>query len=196
MNLLIIGFSGCGKSTQAKLIAQKYGLTHLSMGALLRAEMDQGTEIGQKAKSYVDKGLWAPLEVVFPLIEKEFARINYQNFILDGFPRVVEQAIKIEEFLVSKNSRIDQLIFLDVNPDEIFKRRQAQASQNKRFSDAGRTDETAEAIAQRKKSFEETIAPILNFYQNTNTLFKVDGNRPVEPIFDDIVSKVNSLVNQ
>ena len=103
LNLFIIGPSGCGKSTQAKLIAEKYNLKHLSMGEILREEIASGSGYGLEAKSYVDAGTWAPDDLVFDILINRLSQIDYQNFIVDGFPRVLNQGKIIEFFLKKKN---------------------------------------------------------------------------------------------
>jgi adenylate kinase len=190
LNLFIIGPSGCGKSTQAKMIAEKYNLTHFSMGQLLRDEMASKTELGLKAQAYVDAGTWAPDELVLDILKFNLNKVNNQNFIVDGFPRMVNQGIKIENYLETSGYKMSALILLDVTFEEIMARRQKLGLD---FQDSSRTDNTPEVIAQRQKSYDESIAPIIEHYQSENRLIQVDGNRPIEPIFEDICQKVNSL---
>jgi len=191
-NLFIIGPSGCGKSTQAKLIAEKYSLTHYSMGQLLRDEMASKSELGLKAQSYVDSGTWAPDELVIDILKSNLDKVNNQNFIVDGFPRMANQGIQIEEYLDSKNNPMSYLILLDVTFEEIMTRRQ---NSGQAFQDASRTDNTPEAIAQRQKSYDDTINPIIEHYQSEGKLIKVDGNRQIEPIFNDICQIIDKINN-
>jgi len=192
LNLFIIGPSGCGKSTQAKLIAQKYGLTHLSMGQLLRDEIAAGSEIGLKAKSIVDSGNLVPDEVAFTVLTNNLAKINYQNFIIDGFPRILTQGQFIENFLSDQNQPLDLIIHLDVTFEEIQSRR---AKLGDSFQDPNRTDSTPQAIAARQKFYNDNNDLIMDYFQSKNLLFRTDGNRPIEPIFNDICQKINSLEN-
>jgi len=190
LNLFIIGPSGCGKSTQAKLIAQQYGLTHLSMGQLLRDEIAAGSEIGLKAKAIVDSGNLVPDEVAFTVLTNNLAKINYQNFIIDGFPRILTQGQFIENFLSNQNQPLDQIIHLDVTFEEIQARR---ARLGDSFQDQSRTDSTPEAIAARQKFYDDNNDLIMDYFQSKDLLFRTDGNRPIEPIFEDICKKINSL---
>jgi len=190
LNLFIIGPSGCGKSTQAKLIAQKYGLTHLSMGQLLRDEIAAGSEIGLKAKAIVDSGNLVPDEVAFNVLTSNLAKINYQNFIIDGFPRILTQGQFIENFLSSQNQPLDQIIHLDVTFEEIQARR---ARLGDSFQDQSRTDSTPEAIAARQKFYNDNNDLIMDYFQSKNLLFRTDGNRPIDPIFQDISDKIDKL---
>lgn len=190
LNLFIIGPSGCGKSTQAKLIAEKYGLTHLSTGQLLRDEIASQSELGLKAKSFIDGGNLVPDEIVFDILTTNFSKLNNQNFIVDGFPRMLSQGQFIENYLSSQNQPLDQIIHLDVTFEEIQARRAARGVE---FQDANRTDSTPEAIAARQKFYDDNNGLIMDYFQNKNLLFRVDGNRPIEPIFEDICQKINSL---
>ncbi|HPD44571.1 MAG TPA: nucleoside monophosphate kinase [Candidatus Woesebacteria bacterium] len=195
MNLFIIGPSGCGKSTQAKLIAEKYGLTHFSMGQLLRDEMAEQSVLGLEAKVYVDQGRWVPNPLIYRILTAKLETVNNQNFIIDGFPRHFDQGVMMEQYLTSKQQAIDAIIHLDVTFEEIIKRRTIQAEAGHRFSNVGRTDETPASIAARQKSYEETINPILDYFQSKNKLWRIEGNRPIDPIFADICSLINTKLN-
>jgi len=190
LNLFIIGPSGCGKSTQAKLIAEKYGLTHLSTGQLFRNEIASASEIGLKAKEYIDRGEFVPDSILIPLVEQNLEKLNNSNFIIDGTPRRVNQGVEIHNYLKEKSSDISLLIHLDVTFEEIMSRRQKRGDE---FQDLSRSDNTPEAIAGRQKSYDETINPIKDYFKSVDKLFEVDGNRPIEAIFIDICQKINSL---
>jgi adenylate kinase len=190
LNLFIIGPSGCGKSTQAKLIAAKYGLTHLSMGQLLRDEIVAASELGLKAKSFIDSGTLVPDDVAFAILTTNLAKINNQDFIIDGFPRILTQGQFIENYLATQSQPLDLIIHLDVTFEEIQARR---AKMGVSFQDQNRTDSTPEAIASRQKFYDDNNGLIMDYFASKNLLFRVDGNRPVEPIFDDIAQKVNNL---
>lgn len=190
LNLFIIGPSGCGKSTQAKLVAEKYNLQHLSMGQLLRDEIRAGTGFGLEAKSYIDQGTWVPDDLVFDVLVSKLKELNYQNFIIDGFPRMLNQGKIVEFFLKKQNQPFSLLIHLDVTFAEITARRQKLGLD---FQDADRSDNTPEAIAARQKSYDDTIIPIKEYFSGKNLLFDVDGNRPVEPIFEDICLEIDKI---
>lgn len=192
LNLFIVGPSGCGKSTQAKLLAQKYNLTHYSTGQLLRDEIVSCSEIGLKAKEYIDKGIWVPDEIVINILESSLSKIGNQNFIVDGFPRMLAQGQIIESYLQSVNQPLSALIFLDVTYEEIMARRQRLGET---FQDADRTDNTPEAVAQRQRSYNETINPIIDYFSASGRLIQVDGNRPLEPIFNDICQFIDKINN-
>ena len=190
LNLFIIGPSGCGKSTQAKLIAQKYNLTHLSMGQILRDEMAAGTPEGLEAKSFVNNGILVPEKLTFQLLTGKLNRIGHQNFIIDGFPRNLSQGRYIENFLQQQNQPLDLIIHLDVTFEEISARR---AKMGAEFQDKNRADNTPEAMAARQKFYDDNNDAIMNYFASKNLLFRVDGNRPIEPIFADIDEKISTL---
>ncbi len=190
LNLFIIGPSGCGKSTQAKLIAVKHGLTHLSMGQLLRDEIAAGSVEGLQAKNYIDNGNLVPEELSYKVLTNALIKINNKDFIIDGFPRTFLQGQFIENYLITQNESLDLIIHLDVTFEEIQSRRAAMGTE---FQDKNRTDNTPEAMAARQKFYDENNGLIMNYFQPKNLVFRVDGNRPIEPIFADIDQKISTL---
>ncbi len=191
LSLFIIGPSGCGKSTQAKLIADKYHLTHISMGQLFRDEIAANSGFGLEAKPYLDQGIWVPDDLTFDILVNKLNSIDTQNFIIDGFPRVLNQGKIMEYFLRKKNLPFSLLIHLDLSFEDIMARRLKSGEE---FQDQSRTDNTPEAIATRQKSYLETITPIREYFESKGKFFNVDGNRPVEPIFEDICLQINNLI--
>lgn len=164
------------------------------MGQLLRDEIAAQTEYGKAAQSYIDKGVWVPDEVTFAVLKNKLESIGNSNFILDGYPRAIAQGPLIEDFLKSKGQDIGLLIHLAVTAEEISRRRTAQAQAGTRFSDAGRSDETPEAIAARQKAYDETINPILDYFRQRDKFIEIDGNRPVEPIYLDICQNIDKIL--
>lgn len=190
LNLFIIGPSGCGKSTQAKLIAEKYKLTHLSMGQLLRDEIAAGSGFGDEAKSYLDGGKLVPDDLIFDILIAKLNSINNQNFIIDGFPRVLNQGKFMEYYLKKKELPFSLLIHLSVTFEEISARRSKLGTE---FQDQGRTDNTPEAIASRQQFYDEGIIPIREYFESKGLFIDIDGNRPIEPIFEDICNEINKI---
>lgn len=190
LNLFIIGPSGCGKSTQAKLIASKYGLTHLSMGQLLRDEIAAGSVEGLQAKSYLDSGNLVPEELSYKVLTNALIKINNKNFIIDGFPRTFLQGQFIENYLTTQNEPLDLIIHLDVTFEEIQARR---AKLGDEFQDKNRTDNTPEAMAARQKFYDENNGLIMNYFEPKNLIYRVNGNRPIQDIFNDIDQKLTTL---
>ncbi|HAP37777.1 hypothetical protein A2574_02830 [Candidatus Shapirobacteria bacterium RIFOXYD1_FULL_38_32] len=193
LNLFIIGPSGSGKSTQAKLIAQKYQLTHFSMGQLLRDEIATNSKLGLDAKKSVDQGTPVPDEIVLPILSQKLISLDNKNFIIDGFPRLVQQGHYIDRFLIDKGQQTSLLIHLLVDFLEIVRRRQL-AGKDFQAEDQDRSDNTPKAIANRQKIlYESNVNPILDYYRNQNKLFEIDGNRPIEPILKDICKKIDTI---
>lgn len=194
LNLFIIGPSGCGKSTQAKLIAQKYQLAHLSAGQLLRDEIESASKMGLEIKAIIDSGNLAPDDVIHALLVQKLQTIDNQNFILDGFPRRLDQGIYIEKYLANKGHPIDSIIHLDLTVEDIRARR-AKAGASFQNEDT-RSDNTPDAILARQKFYDDNNQPIMDYFKSKQKLINVDGNRPIEPIFDDIVSKLDALTSK
>ena len=163
------------------------------MGQLLRDEIASNTKLGLEAKKTVDNGVWTPAEILYPVLINALNKINNQNFILDGFPRIVDQAVFVDAHLDSLGKSSDLLIHLNVSIEEIIKRRKYYG---KKFQKADRNDNTAEAVIQRQKSYNQTINPILEYFQQQNKLFDINGNRPVDPIFADICQKIDLLIKK
>lgn len=194
LNLFIIGPSGCGKSTQAKKIATKYSLTHISMGQLLRDEIASASKLGIDAKKSVDQGIPTPDDIVLPILSSNLQKISNSNFIIDGFPRLISQGHYIDRYLANQGLKTSLLIHLVVDFQEIIKRRQS-AGDNFQIEDQGRTDNSPEIIANRQKIlYEANVGPVLDYYKNAGNLFEVDGNRPIDPIFADICLAIDNLL--
>jgi len=190
LNLFITGPSGCGKSTQAKLIAEKYRLTHISMGQLLRDEISKNSGFGMEAKKYVDEGQLCPDDLIFDILISHLKTIEYKNFIVDGFPRVLNQGRIIEFYLRKNNMPISGVIHLSVTFEEIATRR---AKAGDTFQDKSRSDNTPQDIANRQKFYDDNIDSIRDYFTRKSEFIDVDGNRPIEPIFADIVKAIDKL---
>ena len=190
LNLFLIGPSGCGKTTQAKKVAQKYDLTHISMGQLLRDEIAANSGFGMEAKKYVNEGQLCPDDLIFDILISKLKSIDYKNFIVDGFPRVLNQGRIIEFYLRKNDMPITALIHLSVTFAEITARR---AKMGDGFQEKDRADNTPADIANRQKFYDDNIGPIKDYFVRKSEFIDIDGNRPIEPIFDDIIKAVDKL---
>ncbi|MFA6250936.1 MAG: nucleoside monophosphate kinase [Candidatus Shapirobacteria bacterium] len=193
LNLLIIGPSGGGVSYQAKSLAAKYGLACISMGQLLRDQIDQATEIGQRAKPFIDQGLWVPDEITFTVLKEALSAAGNSNFILDGFPRAFNQGPLLEEYLKGFDQSVNLLIHLNVPFTEIQSRRQSSESLGLHFHQEKRSDDTPVSITNQQKAYADTINPILEYFNLKDLLFQVDGNRTKDDVFNYICQAVDKL---
>ena len=179
MIILIIGPSGSGKGTQAELLAKSFGLATISMGDLLRQEIDTRSELGQKVATYLAAGKWVPAELTWEILKEKLNR-QREGFVLDGFPRLVEQLTMLEEYLRLKQQQINKVVYLQVSEAEAIKRLLGRS----------RNDDKREVIEQRLRSFQETIEPILARVKQQGILAEVDGDRSIQAIHQDIVARL------
>jgi len=194
-NLVIIGPSGGGKGTQAKMIAEKYGLRHISMGVVFRSEMKKGTAYGKEVEDYMNRGEFVPTTLVFKGLAPILELTDYHGFILDGFPRIPDQSKALQDLLAEFKVDLDAVFHLDIKPEVIMARRKADWAKGKSFYKEGaRSDETEESIKNRLAEYEKNIEPILAFYQNKGILHRVNGERPIKDIFKDIVKTIDKQV--
>lgn len=179
MNLIILGPQGSGKGTQAKLLAEKYGLTHLSSGELLRNEAESGSEKGKIIAKLLKTGELLPFETVLDVLEPAFKK-STSGFILDGTPRDVSQAEYLDSFLAERKINIDKVILLDI-PREVSLERLA-----KRAKLENRSDDTPEAIEERLRLYHSKTVPVIEHYRKQGKLLVIDGTPDIETIFKDI----------
>jgi len=190
LNIIICGAPGCGKGTQSDLIVSKYKLKHLSTGDLLRKEIQDKTEIGKEAETYISQGQLVPDEMIIKIISKCIDNISgkYNGVILDGFPRTVAQAEALESFLISRNKTSDLLIDLVVEKDELV------ARLLKRGETSGRSDDNLETIQKRLEVYHEKTAPVNNYYKQSNKYTRIDGMGSIDDIFSRIVNIIEPII--
>ncbi len=191
-NLVFIGASGSGKGTQAKIIAKDYQMVHVSSGDILRQEVAKKTQMGKKMSQYLVKGRWVSDEIICEMIFPRLEKASSQGFILDGSPRTVVQAGLIDDYLKKRGLRIDLVILIKVRPEVVLARREKVVADGKKFQ-TGRNDDNPEIFKKRFKSYMKTIKPILKYYRKKGVLVEIDGERPVEDIYKDIVCKLEKI---
>lgn len=191
INLVLFGPPGAGKGTQSEYIIEKYGLVHLSTGDIFRANIKGQTELGQLAKSYMDKGQLVPNQVTISLLESEVNKHeNAKGFIFDGFPRTTEQADALDAFLASKGMSITIMIALEVEENEL------KARLTERAKTSGRADDAdPKVIEQRIATYNAETMPVKGFYGAQGKLESINGIGTIEEIFETICSKLDA-VNQ
>jgi len=190
--LVIIGPSGGGKGTQAKLIADEYNLTHISMGDLLREQINSGSDLGVKIDSLVKAGKWVPDELVIDVLRPRLEEAMDKGFILDGFPRAQKQIDMLDKILQEKKTDLDVVLFLSIRPEIILARREKVVKSGGKFQE-GRSDDDPEIFKKRFQSYLDTIDPILEEYKKRGILMEIDGERSVEDIFEDIKRELERL---
>lgn len=197
MRLIILGIQGSGKGTQSKLIAEKYHLKHISTGDLLRKEVQEKSPLGEEISSYIDKGNFAPEEVITKLLQKNLPK---DNFLLDGYPRNTEQAKTLD-----KIAKIDKIISLELPEQEVINRLANRFVCRKCKIDYGlnhmpkvqgecdvchgkmekrKDDADISSIKKRVELFNKETLPILSFYKGK--VIRINGNQTVEAVFKEI----------
>ena len=210
MKIIMLGAPGAGKGTQAKKIAEKYGIPHISTGDIFRANIKNQTELGMKAKSYMDQGALVPDELTLELIMDRFTNDDCKNgYVLDGFPRTIPQAEALTKALADKQDAVDYAINVDV-PDEAIVSRMSgrraclacggtyhikfNPTKTEGICDACggelvlRNDDKPETVQKRLDVYHEQTQPLIDYYQNQNILKEVDGTLPLEDVFKAIIA--------
>lgn len=209
MKIIMLGAPGAGKGTQAKKIAGKYSIPHISTGDIFRANIKNGTELGKKAKTYMDQGLLVPDELVVDLVVDRVQQSDCSNgYVLDGFPRTIPQAESLDEALEKLGSKVDFAINVEVPDENIVRRmsgRRACVACGATYhivhippkkegicDNCGkelilRDDDKPETVTKRLKVYHEQTQPLIDYYTNKKILAEVDGTKDMEEVFGDIV---------
>jgi len=186
--ILMIGAPGAGKGTQAQLIAQQFGITHIASGDLLRKNMADGTTIGRTVEELVNKGELVPDSIIMDMLRKPVLAANASGgYVLDGFPRTVEQAEAAYRTAGDLGVGVQIAIHLEVPEDELIRRMLARARG---------ADDTVDVIKHRIKVYEEKTRPLLDYYQQRELLIQVNGARPVGEVTWSIVVQLQRAFKQ
>ena len=210
MKIIMLGAPGAGKGTQAKKIADKYQVPHISTGDIFRANIKNGTELGKKAKEYMDQGLLVPDELVVDLVVDRLAQEDCANgCVLDGFPRTIPQAEALDAALAAKGEAIDYAIDVDVPDENIINRmsgRRACVACGATYhivhiptkvegvcdrcgeSLILRDDDKPETVKKRLDVYHAQTQPLIDYYTAKNVLKSVDGTVDMEEVFQAIVN--------
>lgn len=182
MQVIFFGPPGAGKGTQAKIIEQEYGLCQLSTGDMLRAERASGSELGQRVSALMDAGKLVPDDVVIEMIAKQIdSPACAKGAIFDGFPRTVAQADALAKMLAERGRKIDLVLELKVEDDEILTRIK------KRAAEEGRSDDTVEALKTRLAQYRDYSAKVLPYYQSGNARFvSLNGQQGIDTVTAEI----------
>lgn len=208
MNLILLGPPGAGKGTQAARIIEKYNIPHISTGDIFRENIKNGTELGKKAQEYMNKGQLVPDELVVEIATDRLTADDCKpGFLLDGFPRTVFQAEELDKFLEARGSRIDHVLDIDVNREELMVRLTGRRVCSKCGASyhvvnippekEGICDVCGAELIQRKDDNEETAAnriemynsetkPLIDYYEKAGNIFHIDGTTGLENVFKTI----------
>ena len=202
MNIVLLGAPGAGKGTQGQKLVEDYGFAHISTGDLLRAAVKAGSELGVKAKSYMESGQLVPDQLVIDLVKERLDSDDAKKgFILDGFPRNTAQAVTLDSALADKGVSLDAALLVDVEFSVIVNR----LSSRRTCKDCGytapagvdtcpscggemyqRDDDKPETIQKRLDVYESQTAPLVEYYKGKGLLVSVDGDRPVDEVYADV----------
>ncbi len=209
MKIVMLGAPGAGKGTQADRIAAKYQIPHISTGDIFRANIKAGTDLGKKAKEYMDQGLLVPDSLTVDLVMDRIAQPDCKNgYILDGFPRTIPQAESLDRALTEKGEKLDVAIAIDVPDENIISRMAgrracphcgatyhivyAAPEQEDICDKCGtglilRDDDKPETVKKRLSVYHEQTRPLIDYYRSAHILEPVDGTKAMEEVFEDII---------
>lgn len=189
INIVLFGKPGAGKGTQAEFLKEKYNLVHLSTGDIFRYNIKNDTELGQLAKTFMDKGDLVPDEVTIKMLQSEVDKNpGVAGFLFDGFPRTISQADALDAFLTAKDEKITATIALEAD-DEILVQRILE-----RGKTSGRTDDQdVEKIRHRYQEYNEKTAPLMEYYKTQNKFFPVNGIGTIAEITERLSKVIDNL---
>ena len=210
MKIIMLGAPGAGKGTQAKKIAEKYQIPHISTGDIFRSNIKEGTELGMKAKAYMDQGGLVPDELTIGMLMDRIQKDDCKNgYVLDGFPRTIPQAESLTNALNERNQKIDYAVNVDVPDENIVNRMSGRRaclscgatyhivykpSKVEGICDVCgdklvlRDDDKPETVKKRLSVYHDQTQPLIDYYKEAGVLANVDGTQDMEKVFSDIVA--------
>ena len=212
MNLILMGLPGAGKGTQAEKINDAYNIPHISTGDMFRLAIKEGTELGKKAKEFMDQGALVPDEVTIGIVKERLSKNDCKKgFLLDGFPRTIAQAEALDELLAELGQTIDHVIHVDVPEEKLVERLTGRrvcptcgATYHVLYNppkEEGKCDQDGSELIQRDDDQPETVKnrlavnieqtkPLLEFYEKKNNLVNVNGDQDIDQVFKDIQTAI------
>lgn len=214
LNLILMGLPGAGKGTQAEKINETYHIPHISTGDMFRLAIKEGTELGQKAKEYMDQGALVPDDVTIGIVKERLAKDDCKDgFLLDGFPRTVAQAEALQSLLSDMNESIDYVLRVEVPEEHLVERlagrricptcgttyhilynppQQEGICDNDGSQLIQREDDQAETVKNRLEVNVEQMKPLLDYYHDRGYLVTIDGDQEIDHVFKDIQSTIEN----
>lgn len=215
MNLILLGAPGAGKGTQAKFIAEKYGIPQISTGDMLREAVAKGTELGKIAKEFMSQGKLVPDEIVVGIVKERLKQKDCENgFILDGFPRTIAQAEALDEIMKEMGKRIDAVININVPEEEVVKRivnrricRRCGAIYHLLYDPPKkegicdkcggelyqRDDDRESVVRERFRVYRRNTEPLIEYYKKKGNLLNVDGSKSIEDVKEEILTMLEEI---
>ena len=217
MNIVLMGLPGAGKGTQAEKIVEDFKVVHISTGDMFRAAMANKTEVGLKAKGFIDKGELVPDDVTEAIVEERLAEADVQKdgYMLDGFPRTLEQANALQTIAMNVNKPIDAVIYIDVKPETLVDRLSGRyicskcgATYHKIYNPTKvegtcdvcggheffqREDDKPESVKNRLKVNIEMNTPLIDFYDKLNLLHKINGEQEIDEVYNEVKKVLQNL---
>ena len=212
LRTVLLGPPGAGKGTQAVRIVEKYNVPHISTGDIFRENIKNGTELGKKAQEYMNKGELVPDDLVIDLATSRLLEDDCKNgFLLDGFPRTVYQAEKLDEFLTAHGMKLDKVIDIEVEKEELITRLTGRRVCKKCVASYHvvnippkkegicdicggelfqRADDTVETVENRIEVYNEQTMPLVDYYKRADNIVTIDGALPLETVFAEIVKSI------
>jgi adenylate kinase len=214
VRIVLLGAPGAGKGTHCKRIVERYGLLHLSSGDILRQERAAGSAIGRKAQKYMDSGELVPDEVIVEMMAGAIKKAPQSGFVLDGFPRTVNQAERLDKSLASNGKRIDVVLNLDVDDGIVAERITGRRScpqcgavyhvKNLKPKVEGicdndgarlvqRPDDSLEVVKNRLKTYHQQTEPVVEYYKKSNTVYDIDANKDVDEVSSRLFENLDTF---
>lgn len=212
MNVVLLGPPGAGKGTQAARIVEKYGVPHISTGDIFRANIKAGTELGKRAQEYMNRGELVPDELVVEIATDRLAADDCkEGFLLDGFPRTVFQAEKLDEFMASKGRKIEHVLNIEVGRDDLMARltgrrvckscgasfhvvnippKQEGICDNCGAELVQRADDNEETASNRIEVYNRETKPLIDYYEKAGNIVNIDGGKAAEDVFTAIADRL------
>lgn len=206
MNIVLLGAPGAGKGTQAAKLVEEFATPHISTGDILRAAVKNQTELGKKAKGYMDAGDLVPDSLIIDLMDERLREPDCEKgFILDGFPRTTAQAVALDDMLVRLERPLDAALLVDVDPEVIIKR----LTERRCCKECGyigtvadatcpkcggemyqRDDDNETTVRNRLDVYAKSTSPLIDYYKGKGLLKSVDGDRPVDTVYVDVKAQL------
>ena len=188
MRLILMGPPGAGKGTQAKVVADRFGVPAISTGDIFRSNVSEGTELGVKAKEYMDAGEYVPDEVTNLMVRNRIDEVDAKpGFLLDGYPRTLAQVEELDGMVRHTGHRLDAVVVLTVEGEELVQRLLQRAATD------GRSDDTEDVIRRRQEVYAEQTEPLIGVYRERGLLVEVDGMGEVDEVSQRIFAALEDV---